>query len=168
MPTLCFTEGCCMEERKRSGGVAPFVRELVSPVADEQGLVLWDVEFVKEGAEMILRITIDKDGGVGIDDCERFHRAIDPLLDEADPIESSYRLEVSSPGIERALTRPEHFRAMMGCEVEVKLYAAIDGIKLFRGILKDFDGTDVTFAVGEEELVLGRDKLARVRTVYDF
>lgn len=157
-----------MEERKRSGGVAPFVRELVSPVADEQGLVLWDVEFVKEGAEMILRITIDKESGVGIDDCERFHRAIDPLLDEADPIESSYRLEVSSPGIERTLTRPEHFHAMKGCEVEVKLYASLDGIKLFRGILKDFDGTSVTFTVGEEELVLGRDKLARVRTVYDF
>ena len=157
-----------MEEKKRPRGVAPFVRELVAPTADEQGILLWDVEFVREGAEMILRLTIDKTGGVGIDDCERFHRAIDPLLDETDPIETSYRLEVSSPGLERAITRPEHFAAMKGSEVEVKLYAPIDGVKLFRGILGDFDGTNVTFKVGDEDVVLEREKLARVRTVFEF
>lgn len=157
-----------MEEKKRPRGVAPFVRELVAPVAEEQGIVLWDVEFVREGAEMILRLTIDKEGGVGIDDCERFHRAIDPLLDEADPIETSYRLEVSSPGIERNIVRPEHFAAMKGSEVEVKLYAPMDGVKLFRGILGEFDGTSVTFSVGGEDISIEREKIARVRTVYDF
>jgi len=157
-----------MEEKKRPRGVAPFVRELVSPTADEQGLILWDVEYVREGAEMILRITIDKDGGVGIDDCERFHRAIDPLLDEADPIESAYRLEVSSPGIERTIARPEHFVAMLGREVEVKLYAPIDGLKLFRAVLDGYDDGVVTFRVGNDTLSLEREKLARVRTVYDF
>lgn len=157
-----------MEEKKRPRGVAPFVRELVTPVAQEQNIILWDVEFVREGAEMILRLTIDKEGGVGIDDCEKFHRAIDPLLDEADPIETAYRLEVSSPGIERSITRPEHFVAMKGSEVEVKLYAPIDGVKLFRGILGDFDGTNVTFTVGGEEIVIEREKLAKVRAVYDF
>lgn len=157
-----------MEEKKKPRGVAPFVRGLVAPTAEEQGLILWDVEFVREGAEMILRLTIDKEGGVGIDDCERFHRAIDPLLDEADPIESAYRLEVSSPGIERTLTRPEHFAAMKGSEVEVKLYAPIDGVKLFRGILGEYDGTNITFTVGEEDITLEREKIARVRTVFDF
>lgn len=157
-----------MEEKKRPRGVAPFVRELVTPTAEEQSLILWDVEYVREGAEMILRITIDKEGGVGIDDCERFHRAIDPLLDEADPIESSYRLEVSSPGIERTLARPEHFTAMIGSEVEVKLYAPIDGVKLFRGILHGYGDEGVTFKIGEDTLTLEREKLARVRTVYDF
>ena len=157
-----------MEEKKRPRGVAPFVRELVTPVAAEQNIMLWDVEFVREGAEMILRLTIDKEGGVGIDDCERFHRAIDPLLDEADPIETAYRLEVSSPGIERIITRPEHFAAMKGSEVEVKLYAPIDGVKLFRGILGEFDGTSVTFTVGGEEIVLEREKIAKIHTVFDF
>ena len=157
-----------MEEKKRPRGVAPFVRELVTPVAEEQGIVLWDVEFVREGAEMILRLTIDKDGGVGIDDCEKFHRAIDPLLDEADPIETAYRLEVSSPGIERAITRPEHFAAMKGSEVEVKLYAPIDGVKLFRGVLGEFDGTNVTFTVVGEDVTIERDKIAKIRTVFDF
>ena len=154
-----------MAERK---SVALHVRELVAPTADELGLKLWDVEYVKEGADYVLRITIDSDEGITIDDCERFHRAIDPLLDEADPIESSYRLEVSSPGIERTLTRPEHFRAMQGSEVEVKLYAPIDGVKAFCAILASSDDDSVTFSVGDETLTLGRDKLARVKTVYDF
>ena len=157
-----------MEQNKKPRGVAGVVRELCEPLIAEQSLILWDVEFVREGADMVLRITIDKDGGVGIDDCERFHRAIDPLLDEADPIESSYRLEVSSPGIERTLTRSEHFRAMQGSEVEVKLYAPIDGVKAFRAILASSDDDSVTFSVGDETLTLGRDKLARVKTVYDF
>ena len=100
-----------MAERK---SVALHVRELVAPTADELGLKLWDVEYVKEGADYVLRITIDSDEGITIDDCERFHRAIDPVIDEDDPIENSYKLEVSSPGVERVLTRPEHFEAMKG------------------------------------------------------
>ena len=88
-----------MAERK---SVALHVRELVAPTADELGLKLWDVEYVKEGADYVLRITIDSDEGITIDDCERFHRAIDPVIDEDDPIENSYKLEVSSPGVARA------------------------------------------------------------------
>lgn len=155
-----------MSEKKR--GVAPFVRELASPVADAQEITLWDVEFVREGAEMVLRITIDKAGGVGLDDCEKFHRAVSDLLDEADPIEGSYRLEVSSPGIERTLTRPEHFAAMKGSEVEVKLYAPIDGVKMFCGKLGEADADTVSFDVGGETVTLEREKIARVRTVFEF
>ena len=99
-----------MAERK---SVALHVRELVAPTADELGLKLWDVEYVKEGADYVLRITIDSDEGITIDDCERFHRAIDPVIDEDDPIENSYKLEVSSPGVERVLTRPEHFEEFL-------------------------------------------------------
>lgn len=91
-----------MAERK---SVALHVRELVAPTADELGLKLWDVEYVKEGADYVLRITIDSDEGITIDDCERFHRAIDPVIDEDDPIENSYKLEVSSPG-RRARAHP--------------------------------------------------------------
>ena len=122
-----------MAERK---SVALHVRELVAPTADELGLKLWDVEYVKEGADYVLRITIDSDEGITIDDCERFHRAIDPVIDEDDPIENSYKLEVSSPGVERVLTRPEHFEAMKGAEVEIRLFSAVNGSKIHRGILK--------------------------------
>ena len=97
-----------MENKKN---VAGRVREIIEPVADEMELFLWDVEFVREGARQVLRITIDREEGVGIEHCEAFHRAIDPVLDEADPIESAYYLEVSSPGIERELKYDFHFLA---------------------------------------------------------
>ena len=91
--------------------IAGTVRELLTPTAETMGYELWDVEFVREGARRILRITIDKPEGIDIDDCEAYHRAIDPLLDEADPIDSAYYLEVSSPGSERDLKYHFHFAA---------------------------------------------------------
>ena len=96
---------------KPKKNIAETVRELVAPVAEEFGYLLWDVEYAKEGADMILWVTIDTDqpGGISIQDCEKMHRAIDPILDEADPIEESYTLAVTSPGVERKLTRPEHY-----------------------------------------------------------
>ena len=91
------------------------------------GYTLWDVEYVKEGSEWYLRVTIDSPSGITIDDCERVHRAIDPVIDEHDPIENAYHLEVSSPGIERVLRTDAHLAAFAGEEVEVRLYAAVDG-----------------------------------------
>lgn len=119
------------KDKKKKGGknTAAVVWEIVQPIAEQLGLKLWDVRFVKEGATWYLRIFIDRDGGVSIDDCERMSRAVDAPLDEADPIEQSYFLEVSSPGIERELTRPEHYEAMAGREVCVNLYRPIDGEK---------------------------------------
>ena len=97
------------------------VWEIVEPYAKELGLEIWDVRFLKEGASWYLRIFIDKDGGVGIDDCVNLSHAIDKPLDESDPIEQAYYLEVSSPGIERDLVRPEHFEAYIGEKVKVKM-----------------------------------------------
>ena len=108
-------------------GTASAVRELIEPTVTELGYDIWDVEYVKEGADMHLRITIDSEDGIDIDDCEKVHRAIDPLIDEADPIEESYLLEVSSPGIERRLRTPEHFLACIGETVNLKLFD--DGIR---------------------------------------
>ena len=99
---------------KKNGNVAAVVRQLAEPLAERLGYDLWDVEFVKEGADYCLRITIDSPQGITIDDCERMHLAIDPVLDEADPIEQSYYLEVGSPGLGRRLTRPEHYAALAG------------------------------------------------------
>ena len=119
----------------KSGSVAETVRALAEPIAEELGVWIWDVEFVKEGARRVLRITIDSEEGVGIDDCEKLHRAIDPVLDEADPIEEQYYLEVSSPGLERELKTEDHIYACEGWDVEVRLYAPIDGTKIYRGVL---------------------------------
>ena len=115
--------------------IADTVWELILPTVLEQGCSLWDVEYVKEGARRILRITIDREEGVDIERCEAVHRAIDPLLDEADPIPDAYYLEVSSPGVEREIRRPFHYEVMKGLAVDVKLFTAVDGVKQISGVL---------------------------------
>lgn len=120
------------------------VRQLVTPYAEELGLSIWDIRFVKEGADWFLRIFIDKEGGVGIDDCVDFSHAIDKPLDDADPIEQSYCLEVSSPGLERELSRPEHFEKCVGRSVMVRLIRPIDGQRDFVGTLESFDEGNIT------------------------
>jgi len=155
-----------MEKQKKN--IAGTVRDLVAPVADSLGFMLWDVEYLKEGADMILRITIDKPEGIDIEDCERMARAIDPIIDEADPIEVSYKMEVSSPGIERVLSRPEHFEACIGEKVELKLYAPIDGKKQLIGILAAADEKTVTVTVEGAETVLEKSAVAKVSTVFDW
>ena len=146
--------------------IASTVRELVTPTANEMDLVLWDVEFVKEGAKRILRITIDSEEGIDIEQCEKFHRAIDPLLDEADPIDESYYLEVSSPGIERELRTDEHISLSIGEKVELKLFVAKDGRKSLVGILSDFDGERVTVNAEGTDVVFAKSEIAKMTTVY--
>lgn len=156
---------------KSTKNTAERIRELVEPTVGSLALTLWDVEFVKEGSEWILRLTIDSPEGVSINDCEAVSRAVDPILDEADPIENSYRFEVSSPGVERTLRTAEHFAAFIGQKVEVKLYHAAEGEKekTFNGVLKayDPDNGDVTLAVGDAEKKITGDNVARVKTVYE-
>ena len=153
----------------KSTSVAEIVRTLAEPVAEEIGCWVWDVEYVKEGARRILRITIDKEEGVTIDDCEQMHRAMDPILDEADPIEEQYYLEVSSPGIERELRTEEHIIACEGWDVEVRLYAPIDGSKLFRGVLLDMgEQGEVRIDAAGTVLTFPRSAVAKLRTYYEF
>lgn len=115
------------------------VYDLIKDTVEAQGVTLWDVRFLKEGASWYLRVFIDKEGGVNIDDCTNVSHAIDPVIDEADPIEQSYYLEVCSCGIDRELTRPAHFAAMVGSTIKVKLYKAVDGVKEFVGTLTGFN-----------------------------
>lgn len=126
------------------------VFELAEPVAKELGLSIWDVRFVKEGASWYLRIFIDKPDGIGIEDCEAMSRAIDPLLDEADFISQSYYLEVSSPGLGRELSRPEHFQRYMGEEIRIRLIRAKDGRKEWTGRLLGYDGSVLLESDGTE------------------
>ncbi|MBE6541097.1 MAG: ribosome maturation factor RimP [Ruminococcaceae bacterium] len=155
---------------KQKKNIADTVRDIAEPLAESLGYFIWDVEYVREGADMILRITIDTDreDGINIDDCEKMHRAIDPLLDEADPIEDAYMLAVSSPGVERTLSRPEHFEMCAGEEISLKFYAAIDGSKSARGILVGLDGDDVVVTVGEEEKRYPRKSVAKCETVFNW
>ena len=148
--------------------IAAVVTELITPTVDELGYDLWDVEYVKEGARWFLRITIDSENGVDIDDCEKVHRAIDPLLDEADPIENSYYLEVSSPGIERELRTEAHLLASLGEKVEVRLYAPIDGAKTFVGVLEAYENGKLSITTPEGVLTLDMPAVAKVKTVFDF
>ena len=152
----------------RGGRIAGEVTRVISPIADEMGYMIWDVEYVKEGADYILRITIDSEEGITIDDCEKFTRAIDAPLDEADPIEAAYLLEVSSPGIERSLSRPEHFEYCIGEKVELKLFAPVDGVKLHTGILTAYGENGIVLTVGDAEKLFSLDSVAKARTVFDF
>jgi ribosome maturation factor RimP len=125
---------------KKKGNVAQRVWELSEPLAKELGLSLWDVQFVKEGADWFLRVFIDKEGGVSIDDCVDMTHALSPVLDKEDPISQEYLLEVSSPGLERKLTRPEHFAAYEGRLVRVRLIRPLEtGERELTGVLLGVD-----------------------------
>ena len=155
--------------RTAGRGIADKVREIIQPTADELGYYLWDVEYVKEGADFILRVTIDSDEGITIDDCETMSRAIDPILDLHDPIPDQYLLEVSSPGIERELTRDDHFELCVGEKVEVRLFAPVDGSRVWVGILgeRDAEGNIPVETAGVTRL-FPKATVSKVRTVFDF
>lgn len=146
--------------------IATVVERLLTPVVTEMGYRLWDVVFHKVGADPTLTITIDNDEGITIEDCERVHRAIDPLLDEADPIEVSYQLEVSSPGIERDIRTDAHIAACMGEEIEARLYAPLEGKRVFVGILAAYEDGKVTIETAEGEMILPRAAIAHMNTTY--
>lgn len=133
-----------MAAKGKGGNTVAAVWQIAEPIAAELGLQLWDIRFVKEGVSWYLRIFIDKEGGVGIEDCENMSRAIDAPLDEADPIEQSYCLEVSSPGVERELTRDFHFTANLGQRVMVRLIRPKDGKRDFKGVLESYDEKLIT------------------------
>ena len=153
----------------KNPSIAERVAALAEPIAEEFGYFLWDVEYVKEGGRRILRITIDSEEGIYIEDCEKMHRALDPILDEADPIEEAYYLEVSSPGIERELRTDMHIDACEGWDVEVKLYAPIDGSKVFRGkLLPLAENGDVRIATAGGERVFPRASVAKIQTYFEF
>ncbi|MEG0978873.1 MAG: ribosome maturation factor RimP [Oscillospiraceae bacterium] len=141
-----------MAGKSKGGNTISEVWKIVEPFAKELGLDIWDIKFLKEGATHYLRIFIDKEGGVGIDDCVDLSHAIDKPLDDADPVDCSYCLEVSSPGIERELSRQEHFEACMEEPVMLRLIRPIDNTRDFNGTLKGYENGKVTLLLenGEE------------------
>lgn len=142
------------------------VLEAILPTVTELGYRIWDIQYSKIGADYHLEITIDNDEGINIEDCERVHRAIDPILDEVDPIEDFYYLEVSSPGIERELRTDEHIALSVGQRVEAKLFSQKDGRKSFVGTLAAFDGGEVIIDEGGASVTLRKNEIAKLTTVY--
>jgi ribosome maturation factor RimP len=154
---------------KKGGNVVSVVTSLVQPVAAEQGLSLWDVEFIKEGAAWYLRIYIDKPEGVSLDDCESFHRRIDPMLDEADPIDHSYYLEVSSPGIERELKKPWHYEIMMGKQICIRLIRPDSiGRRDLKGILNGYTDGIIILQNENEQIQIKQSETSFVKLNFEY
>lgn len=140
----------------------------LSPVATEMGIELVEIEF-KQGHSPALTVYIDTETGVDLDTCEKFHRAIDPILDEVDPtFGAAYTLNVSSPGLDRPLKTERDFRKCLGLKVEVKLFAPLKGKKFFEAVLTDFDEKNVVLEEKGETFKLEKAKIAKICRAIDF
>ena len=151
---------------KKGGNTVQKVWEIAEPVVTDLGLKLWDVRYVKEGADWYLRVFIDKDGGVDINDCENVSRALDEPLDENDPIPQAYTLEVSSPGLERPLVRDEHFEQFVGADIMVKMIRPVEGLpKEFKGVLAAYSDGEVTVNdhSGENQVIINTKDAAWIK-----
>ena len=148
--------------------VTDLVTEFAKPIVEAHGCTLWDVEYVREGSERFLRLYLDKEGGVDINDCEAISRAVDPILDEKDPIQGSYHFEVCSAGLERALKRPSDFERFMGSNITVKLYRPRNGLKEIPCVLRGYDNGKVTVEAGKETITFEKSEVALVRLRVEF
>lgn len=148
--------------------VTEIVANIAKPAVEQLGCTLWDVEYVREGDQRFLRIYLDKEGGVDIEDCVAVSRAVDPLLDEADPIPDSNNFQVCSAGLERALKRPGDFEQFMGSPVTVKLYRPWNSQKEIPAILTGYEDGKVTVQVGSETVTFEKKQVALVRLRVEF
>lgn len=144
------------------------VWKYIEPTVKDLGLNIYDIEYVKEGISWYLRIFIDKETGVSIEDCENVSRAIDPLLDELNPIKTAYSLEVSSPGIERVLRRPEHFNKYINSKVEISLFKPINGNKKIECVLKEFGDNEIVVEYDDKNIKIDRKDISVIKTIYEF
>lgn len=149
--------------------------QILMPITEKFGVQIYDVEYVKEGADWYLRAYIDKDGGVTIEDCEKVSRAVSEVMDQDDFVDDAYILEVSSPGLGRTLKKDKHLEKSIGMEVEVKTYKPIEKQKEFSGVLKEFDADSITIVTEEAdaeennmEMKFARSEIALIRLALDF
>lgn len=148
--------------------VTDLVASLAKPVVEQFDCELWDVEYVREGSEYFLRLYLDKEGGVDINDCEAVSRAFDPILDEKDPIQGSYHFEVCSAGLERVLKRPSDFQRFLGSPITVKLYRPRNGLKEIPCVLRGYEDGRLTVEAGKETITFEKSEVAQVRLRVEF
>ncbi|GIP36852.1 ribosome maturation factor RimP [Paenibacillus sp. J31TS4] len=151
-----------------SSHIKSTVEQMVQPYIEEHGLELVDIEYVKEGSNWFLRVFVDKDGGIDIDDCGRLSEYLSTKLDETDPIPTAYFLEVSSPGAERPLKKPADFLKAVGDNVYVTTYEAIDGLKEFEGTLLSYDEQQLVVDTGKRQYTIPAGKVASARLAIVF
>lgn len=156
--------------KKELTGVALKVKPLVEKAVADEGCTLWDIDYLREGADYVLRITLDtgREGAVNIEDCERVHRALDPLLDEADPIENAYYLQVSSPGVERDITLPWHIEALAGERVEARLFAPLNGSRVIVGVLGGLEDGWVLIKSDGGDVAVPYEAISKMKLLFDF
>ncbi|MDQ0230495.1 ribosome maturation factor RimP [Metabacillus malikii] len=152
--------------------VTEIVEQLTTPIVNEMGLELIDIEYVKEGSNWFLRVFIDSESGVDIEECGIVSEKLSEKLDELDPIQHNYFLEVSSPGAERPLKKPEDIKKAIGKQVHIKTYEPINGEKVFEGLLSDFDGQLITVTVTvktrKKNIEIPYNKVAKARLAVTF
>ena len=142
------------------------VRDAVSETITGLGYEIWDITYAKVGADYHLEITIDSPNGINIEDCEKVHRAIDPILDECDPIEGFYYLDVSSPGVERELRTEQHISRSVGEKVRAKLFAQKDGKRVIVGLLSAFEDGKLTISEESGDIILTPAEISKLTTVF--
>lgn len=160
------------EKKNKRSGVASLIKDAIEPTVISMGYILWDVEFVKEGSELDLVISIDREEGISLDDCEAVTRAVDPIIDSVDPIEQNYYLEVSSTGSERVLRTDFHLEYCRGWMVSVSFFAPLGdqfgdyaGQKQLKGVLLSHDKDCVSVAVGDSQITVLRSSIAKIKTL---
>lgn len=147
--------------------IEDIISALIQPIIEEKEMELVDVNFVKEGQDWFLRIFIDKEEGIDLDDCELISRAVSDLLDKNDPISQSYHLEVSSPGVERPLKTTKDFQRFLGSPVQIKTFVPIEGKKKLKGILEDGNEEEITLSIGQEKINIPREKISKANLVWE-
>ena len=144
------------------------VESLIEPKVQELGYNLYDVEYVKEGKEYYLRVYIDKDTGISLEDCELVSNNINEILDQADYIKEQYFLEVSSPGIERILKKDKHLKDNIGAKVQIKLFKPVNGKKQYEGILKNFNESNIEIETASATLEIERQNIGQIKTIFEW
>lgn len=143
------------------------IEDLTYNIVKELGYELYDVEYVKEGKDYFLRLYIESENGIDLNDCEKVSNVITEILDKEDPIKEQYFLEVSSTGVEKSLRKDKHLKANIGEEIQVKLFKPLDGQKAYKGILKDFDKDSLTIFL-QDEIKIDRKNISQIKTVYNW
>ncbi|MBE6649725.1 MAG: ribosome maturation factor RimP [Ruminococcaceae bacterium] len=169
--SLIFAKEVILLAKEQKGkNIAEKADILLRPTVEGLGYILWDVEYKKEGSDYNLILTIDKEGvELTLDDCVAVTDAVNPILDEEDPIPDSYCLEVSSAGLERELKRPEHFEKYKGCEVSVSMFAPMELLpKAFEGTLKDYSDEGIVFTFNGNDVTVEKSKVASIKNIVDY